>query len=74
MHLGFNWGTDGPVATGGKKAIDIHREIVQELFVDPLDTAWTTDDIAKLKDVVKNCINVCVINHNYVLITKWLVL
>jgi hypothetical protein len=50
------------VPTGSKKLKEDHRAIVMKLFLDPqeLFKDFTTADLSKLIDVVKNQINVYV--------------
>jgi chitinase len=64
MALGFNKGDIGLVPTGGKKIVDIYREIARKLFIDMPEFKYMKDDLEELKDIVRNRITAYVSQPN----------
>ena len=62
--LGFDKGDVGSVPTGGKKLVDIYREIACKVFVDEPGSKYTEDDLEELKDITRNRITAYVTRHN----------
>ena len=64
MALGFDKGDVGSVPTGGKKVVDIYREIARKLFIDAPESKFTEDELEELKDIIRNRITVYVSQPN----------
>lgn len=62
--LGFNKGDVGSVSTGGKKIVDIYREIARKLLIDVPGSKFTEDDLEVLKDIIRNRITAYVSQPN----------
>ena len=61
--LGFDKGDVGSVPTGGKKVVDIYREIACKVFINQPGSKYTEDDLEELKDIIRNRITAYVIRH-----------
>jgi hypothetical protein len=59
--LVFNKGDVGSVPTGGKKVVDIYREITRKMFIDQPGSKYIEDDLEELKDIIRNQITAYII-------------
>ncbi|KAJ7185193.1 hypothetical protein C8R46DRAFT_374399 [Mycena filopes] len=57
QSFGFTKVSKGAVQTGGKKPPDLHAELATTMFIEPIDSIYTTDDLESLTSVIGNRIS-----------------